>query len=122
MHRMDLRDYQLRLHNLNVFNTDRVFGRHRLATSCGATLRHTERSSHRSITELGSTKTIELKYPTSTLGSRNGRCVDSSQWHTSSCFSRSTAQFRTCSESHVIISRRSIIASSDSARSLIGKR
>ena len=60
-----------------------------LPTSCEATRLRTERSSHPLHIEPGNTKTTELKSPTSTPGSRNAKCADSSQRHTLNDFSRS---------------------------------
>ncbi len=93
-----------------------------LPTSCEATRLRTERSSHPLHIEPGNTKTTELKSPTSTPGSRNAKCADSSQRHTLNDFSRSTARFTTCSELHVIISKRSTIVSCGSELSLTGRR
>lgn len=91
-------------------------------TSCEPIRLRTERFSPPSTIELVSMKTTALKSPTSTPGSRNARCVASNHRHTFNDFSQSTAQFTTCSEWPVIISKRSIIAYSGSELSLPGRR
>ena len=85
---------------------------HSSPTSCAAIRRRIGRSSHPSHIEPGSTRTTELKSPTSTPGSRNAKCVASNHRHKFNDFSRSTGRFTTCSEWDVIISRRTSIASS----------
>ncbi len=82
----------------------------------------TERSSHRFLIELASTRTTELKSLTSTPGNRNARCADSNQRLRPNDFSGCTAQFTTCFEWDGIISKRSTIDCSGSELSLPGRR
>ena len=85
-------------------------------------LRSAERSSHPSPIDPASTKTTELKSLTSTPGNGNAKCVDSNQQLRFKDFSVFTVRSTICSESDVIISKRSTIDSSGVKLSLTGKR
>jgi len=81
-----------------------------------------ERHFPQSSIEPGSTKTTAPSSLTSTLESGNGRCVDSGQRFRHSASFQFTVLSKTCSESAVTISRRSIIDCYETEPFAIGNR
>ena len=104
------------------YNTRRGYPGNSLPTSFDTMRAPTERSSHLLPIKPASMKTAGRKSLTSTPENENARCVYSSQRRKSNDFSASTAQFTTCSELDVIISKRSMIACSGSKLSRTGRR